>query len=78
MWKFEEFYITQILYEINFEKCSSTKPAIFAIFRASNFVNVLSISFQKLQKFIKITIHSLEMCQNGRFCTLRISEIDFT
>jgi len=53
MWKFQDFSITQILREINFEDSRSAKTAIFAILRAVNFVLLVNISLQKVQKFIK-------------------------
>ena len=37
MWKFQDFSATQILREINFLSCSSSKMAIFAVFELLNF-----------------------------------------
>ena len=49
---FQDFSITQILREINFEDYRIAKTSLFAILRAVNFVH-------KVQKFIKIKIQSL-------------------
>ena len=53
VWKFQDFCITQFIREINFEHSRSAKTAIFALLRAVNFVQLVSFSFQKVQKFIK-------------------------
>ena len=58
VWKFQDFSITQILREINFEDSRSGKTAFFAFLGATNhiinFVNLVNFSLQKVQKFIKI------------------------
>ena len=36
MWKIEDFFVTQILREINFRESRSSKIAIFAISEAQN------------------------------------------
>ena len=59
VWKFQDFSITQILREINFEESGSAKNAVFAILGAVNLVILVNFSFLKVQKFIKIKIHSL-------------------
>ena len=59
MWKFQDFSITQILREINFEDSRSAKTAIFAILEALNFVFLTDFSLQKVQKSIQIKIQSL-------------------
>ena len=46
------FFVTQILREINFGESRSSETAVFAIFRALNFVNLVNIRFQKVQIFI--------------------------
>ena len=38
-WKFHDFSVTQILRQINFEECRSSKTAIFAILVALNSIN---------------------------------------
>jgi len=53
VWKFQDFCITEILREINFEDSKSAKSAVFAILGAVNFVHLVNFSFQKMQKFIK-------------------------
>ena len=37
MWKFQDFSVIQILREINFGESRSSKNAVFAIFRGSEF-----------------------------------------
>ena len=55
MWKFHGFSVIQILREINF---GDSKTAVFAIFEALNFINLVTTKCQKVQKFIKIKIES--------------------
>ena len=52
----------RFLREINFKETRSFKTAIFAIFGAMNFVNLVKLSLQKVQKFMNINIHRLKMC----------------
>ena len=58
VWKFQDFSITQILREINFEESGSAKNAVFAILGAVNFVHLVNISLLKVQNFMKIKIQS--------------------
>ena len=51
--------LAQILREINFEECGSSKTAVFVIFGALNFVALVNFSLQKVQTFMKIKIQSL-------------------
>ena len=44
VWKFHDFSVIQILSEINFEECRSSKIAIFAILGALNLVNLVNFS----------------------------------
>ena len=53
MWKFQDFSITQILREINFEDSRMAKTAIFAILRAVNFVQMVNFSLKKSTKIHK-------------------------
>ena len=53
------FSVIQIFREINFWESRSYKIAVFAIFGALNFVNLVIYSLQKVQKFLKIKIQSL-------------------
>ena len=53
VWKFQDFCITEILREINFEYPRSAKSAVFAILGAVKFVHLANFSLQKVQKFIK-------------------------
>ena len=57
--KFQDFCITVILREINFEDSRRAKSAVFAIFGAVNFVQLVNFSLQKVQKVVKIKIHNL-------------------
>ena len=54
MWNFQDFSVTQIFREINFGESRSSKPAIFDIFRALNFVDLVNFSLQKVEKIHKI------------------------
>ena len=56
VWRFQDFSITQILREINFGGCRSSKTAVLAILGALKMINLVNFSFQKMQKFIKIKI----------------------
>ena len=60
--KFQDFAISQILSEINFGDFGSAKTAVFALFGALNIANLVNCSLQKVQKYIKIKIQSLQMC----------------
>ena len=62
VWKFQDFTITQILREINFGGCRSSKTAVLAILGALKMINLVNFSILKMQKFIKIKIQSLQMC----------------
>ena len=42
VWKFQDFSIAQILREINFGDSRSAKSAVFAIFGALNFVDLVN------------------------------------
>ena len=57
--KFQDFSVIQILREINFEECRSSKTAFFAISGALNFVDLVDFSLQKVQNFIKTQIQGL-------------------
>ena len=58
VWKFQDFSITQILRESNFGESRSSKNAIFGTL---TFVNLVDFNIQKVQKFIEMTILSIEM-----------------
>ena len=53
------FAVTHILGEMNFGESRSSKTANLAIFWDLDFVTLVNISLQKVQKFIKIKIQSL-------------------
>jgi len=79
MWKFHDFSITQILREIKYGGSRSSKNAVFfSIFEAMNFINLINISIQRVQKWLKIKIQSLSMCKNGRFQDSKFACFDFT
>ena len=61
VWKFHDFSITKILREFNFGETRGSKNAILAILGALEFVNLVKITLQKVQKFIKIKIQGLKM-----------------
>ena len=46
MWKFQDFYITQILRETNLEDSKSAKTDVFAILRAVDFVHLVNCNLQ--------------------------------
>ena len=74
MWKFREFSIIQILSEINFGECRSSKNAIFAILGALNFVSFVKFGSSKIDN-----IQSLKMCYIDRFWdSSRFANFDFT
>ena len=50
MWKFQDFAITQVLREINFEEFRSCKSAVFVILGALNFVHLVNFNFDKFKK----------------------------
>ena len=51
--KFNDSSITQILREINFGESRRSNTSIFTIFGALNFVDLVNLRLQKVQKFIK-------------------------
>ena len=59
VWKNQDFSVIQILREINFGECESSKTDVFAIFEALNFVDLQNFSLQKVQNFTRFKIHSL-------------------
>ena len=62
MWKFQNFSFAQILREINFGESRTSKTAVFAVFGALNFANLVNFNLQKVQKCIKIKVQSPKMC----------------
>ena len=58
VWKFQDFTITQILREINFGGCRSSKTAVLAILGALKMINLVNFSPQKSHKFIELKIQS--------------------
>ena len=49
VWKFKDFSVTEILRELNFEESTTSKTAVFTIFGARNFLNLVNLSFLKVQ-----------------------------
>ena len=62
LWKFYHFSITEILREIKFGDSRSAKSAILTHSDALNYVFLVNLAFQKLQKCIKIKIQSPKIC----------------
>ena len=54
--KIQDFFVIQILSEINFEESRSYKPAIFTILGALISANMVNFTLQKEQKFQNIKI----------------------
>ena len=44
MWKFQDFFVTQVFREINFAESRSAETANLAILGALNFVNLVEFS----------------------------------
>ena len=59
VWKFQDFYVTQILREIDFGECRGSDIDVFAILVTLKMINLVYFSLQKVQKSIKIKIRSL-------------------
>ena len=57
MWKFQDFSITQILREINFEESGSAKSAILTHLEAVNF------DFYAFLQFLKAEIYQIYIIQ---------------
>ena len=53
------FYVKTIL--------ENLETGVFAILETLNFVDLVNFSLQKVQKFIKIKIQSISICQNVKF-----------
>ena len=47
MWKYQDFSVIQILREIKIGESRNSKTAVFAIFKALNFVDLANLSLQK-------------------------------
>ena len=62
MWKFQDFYATQILRVINFGHFEASKVAIFAIWAALNFEYLGTFDIFKGEIFPKIKIQNLQNC----------------
>ena len=50
-WKCKNFSVTQILREINFGDCRSSKTVFFAIIKALNFLILVIFSPQEVQNY---------------------------
>ena len=59
MWKFEDFFVIQILREINFGESRSSRTAVCVVFGALNIGNLVNFNFLKVQKFLEIKIQRL-------------------
>ena len=54
VWKFQNFSVIQIFRETNFGRSQGSKKAVFAIFGALTFINLINFRLQKVQKCMKI------------------------
>ena len=67
MWKFHNFFITQILCEIKTGEFRGAKPAIFTYLEALNFNLYEILHFLMTENYQIEKIQSLQMGQKGRF-----------
>ena len=77
VWKFQDFCITEILREINFEDSRSAKSAGF-MYLSSWILNLENLSSAKLHKYLEFKIQSLKIGKNGSFWTSGNTKINFT
>ena len=68
MWKFQDFPVTQILREINFEETRSSKSAVFGKFQPTKSVEIHKDLKSSASKGVKI----------ADFVTLISTQFDFT
>ena len=61
----------------HFGESRSCKNAVFAILGALNFVNLVDLRLQKVQRLIKTQIQTLKIADFA-LCNTRIFKIDFT
>ena len=61
LWNDQDFSVIQILREINFRGCRSSKHAIFGNFKGCDCAILGEFSLSKVLKFIKIKIQNLKM-----------------
>ena len=66
MWKFQDFFTTQILREINFGDFEAPKTVILTIRAGLNFEFLQIFDISKSEIFLKIKIQSLQNFKNGR------------
>ena len=78
VWKFHEFYITQILREKRFWEHSRAKSAILTHLEALNFDFCEFLHFQKAENYQIDKIQSLKEGKNSNFRTSKFFKIDFT
>ena len=70
MWKFQDFYVIQILREIIFEESRSCKTTVFAILEALNFINLVNFGLQIVQKFKKAKFRASKCVKMADFAIL--------
>jgi len=75
LWKCQNFSVIQILREINFVECKSSKNAIFTILGALNFVDLVIFSIQKVQKYIKQKCIAFKCIEMADFAILPSPEL---
>ena len=79
VWKFQNFYATQILREIKVGYSEASKTAILIYFEALNFDFHEFLHFVQDENCQKIKTQILQSCKKGLFFRIsRISKIDFT
>ena len=54
-----DFLSIRFYVKLNFGESRNSKPAVFAIFGALNFIDFVNFSLQKVQKYMEIKIQSL-------------------
>ena len=76
--KFQDFFVIQILCEINFVNSRSSKTVIFAILEALNLDHDEFLQFLKAEIYQISKFRAPKIAKNGSFATSRMSKIDFT
>ena len=66
----QDFYIIQILREINFGESRGSETAVFAISRALRYANLVNSSLQKVQKFKKSKFRASRCVKMADFALL--------
>ena len=73
MWKLQNISVTQTLRETNFGEFRSSKSAIFVVILGPlNFVDLVNLNLQKLQKIMKIEIQNFETVESQKLISRKI------